>query len=98
MVLKDESNFFIPKRSQIFFLQQKWIAAIQHDGAGSRRLERTQDVKQSALAAPGWTHDGYSVPAVQRERHTGKYRQWASRRWILFGEVRRFEQAGSYIL
>src|ERR1700680_3130523 len=61
VVLKDESDLLVAERGELSFLQQKRIVAIELHFAGSRRLERSQDIEERALAAARGSHDGSGV-------------------------------------
>src|SRR5215467_13243887 len=98
MVLEEEADLFVAKRGLFALLQLKWIATVQLHHTGCGRLERSQNVEQRALSASRRAHDGGRVAGVERKGNAGKNRDRALRGRIVFGEIRRFEQNGSYII
>src|SRR4029078_1914850 len=88
VILKDEADVPIAKRSLVPLVQIERIGVVQRDRAGARWLERTEDVQKRALAATRRTGDRYRVPPRQRQRNAVQDLERPARCWIRLPDVR----------
>ena len=61
VILKNESDLFVAEGGEGFGRQLEWILALEVNGTGCRRLERTKDIEERALPSPGRSHDGSRI-------------------------------------
>ena len=92
MVLKNETDLFVSKRSESFLIQLEGILAIECDRSTAGRFKRAHHVEQSALAASGRPHDRDSIAARERQRNIGNDAEHSPRRWVVFENILNFQQ------
>ena len=87
MVLKDETDVPVAVVGEAAFAEGERILAVEPHGAGSRPVERAEDVQQRALARAGRPHDGEGVAALHLQADAAQHGQRAGARGIFFTEV-----------
>jgi hypothetical protein len=65
VILKDETNALVSEDGQLAGRELKWILTVERNHAFAWRFERSENVKQSALAAARWAHDRGGFAARQ---------------------------------
>ena len=58
VILKHEPDFLVTECGQTSFIQKERIGSAQGHGAASGRLQRADNMEQSALPAPGRADNG----------------------------------------
>src|SRR5918994_976233 len=81
VILEDETNFLVAERRKCAGREAEWIRPVERDGPGRRRLERTENIEQCALAAARGPHDRGGIPRRKRNRYLGQHSDVPLRRW-----------------
>jgi len=87
VVLKNEADLSIAKSGSMVFAERRGVLPIQNDTAGRGRLESSQNIEKSALAASGWPHNGGSFPRFKIQVHVGPDGDGTAGSGIFLGEI-----------
>src|SRR5258708_2007853 len=87
MVLKHKADVSVAEVRQTGLGQSEGIGSVQADGASGGRVERAENVQESALAGSRRPHDGKSIAAFEGEVDAAKHGKRPTACGVVFTEV-----------
>ena len=91
MILEHKSDHFVAECGEALPVQIKRASAVQRDGAGRGRLERTQNEQERALPAARRPYNGSGITRLQRKAHVRQHSKLSAGRRIFFGQISNFQ-------